>query len=938
MAAASFKIITIALFSLMVSYVAFAAFERINEDFFKHSQSWQTISAPPELTGPDQLCNVVGSVVGVFSGGGDPATDVYKWTVLAPNGSTLFTRPPGAFQTIEYTFESLGLHQVKLEVSRGGISLASFTKNVAITKAPEITLIGNYKICTGQSLELQAISPSSDKFTSYFFEWKNESGVVIGSSNTLSVSAPGDYSVTFYIPDPSNPVCENTLQTKVETLDAISIVKSTSNVCKDQSITFTADPPVAGQWLLTLPGEPTAISKGFSSTLTLLPVIDLPVFGNYNLELIIENLENPACSPTATSDFAYNEEPIVSLFSTFGASDCFVPDGGLELLAETDIDQLVVEGTGLVFGPFLAGEPITIPNLKSGGYTFIYFLNGCQNKLGAVIPLENPPTNLEFEIENINAESCTTNGKINGSFDVNLDNGPTDGSFRILSVRGDVVIKQALPAVNPFKIELAGGRYFFELLDKDSCNLPTRELIEIPVKPQTVFSIPEQLTICGAYDLIPETTENLVFTLTDPSGNMLTRNSGEPFTLTDAGEYSLVGTLPAQSDICPSEKKLTVATTNEINFDPVLKSEDCIIGNRVFEAEIYGADPDKSVYFWRNAAGNIIGSGKELFLSPTSIGKFTLEVQPKDSEACPILPKEFEVAAPVLFVDATITSTKLCEFGPEAILELVTTSPEAVTDIRWRRFDENGDIVELPEFRNKQTITTRIGGTYEAAAFSIIPQINKNCELGRATFQLDLTPDKVVFDIPSELTICDFHELIPVTSQNLDFFVTTPSGAVVDKPSGQTFTLDEAGTYTFLAFDQASPTSLCPEQKELIVTLASPVDFRPILSDEFCDGSRIFQASISNYDLADVDIMWSDENGNPLGNGEFLTITTPGNYKLLVQPAGVIPCHISPIAFEVLPPVLDVEVRLVAEPFCPDSPSATIRAEADFSQVSLIEW
>ncbi|SFT98428.1 hypothetical protein SAMN04489724_3162 [Algoriphagus locisalis] len=932
------KTVVFTFISLWVIFFAYASLEKLDKRNFPYYFKEQA-QVDPELTGPDRLCNVFGSVVGTFSGGGDPATDVYKWTILAPDGSVLFTRPQGSFPTIEYTFELLGTHKVMLQVSRGGIIIADLEKEVAIIKGPEFTLAGSYKVCPGQAIELQAIAPSSSNFSNYIFEWKDENDQVVGTANTLSVTTPGSYSVKFYFPDgEGNPVCNNTLNTRVEILESISIVESSSTVCRDGSITFTAEPLSVGRWFLTIPGESTPVDLGNSSSVTLLPTRDLPTFGEYSIELIIENSQNPSCSPKAFSTFSYKEQPVIAVSSVISSSGCFNPDGGLELIAETDLDLVRVGTSGSIYGPFLAGETITITNLKSGGYTLYSYLNGCQNTLGAVVPLNDPPSVLEFEIENITPESCTTTGKIKGSFDVKLENGLTEGSFRVINERGEVAIKDALPTANPFKIELGGGKYFFEILDKDSCNLPTRELIEIPSKPQVSFFIPDSLTICGSFDLLPETSESLLFTLTDPSGNVSSASTGEPFTLTEAGEYSLVGILPDQDDICPSERKLILSTTAPIPFEPRLKSEDCVIGNRVFEADIDGYDPNLAEFFWRNAVGDTIGTGQNLFLSPTTIGTFSLEVQPKNSESCPISPKEFIVEEPVLFVDASIVTTKLCEFGPEAIVELITTSPEAVTDIRWRRFDEAGEIVPLPEFDNQTIINTRIGGTYEASAYSIIPQINKNCELGRATFQLDLTPDKVQFDIPEELAICDYHEITPQTNQALEFFLTTPSGAVIEKTSGQSFTLEEAGVYTFLAFDSNSPTAFCPEQKELVVTLADAVDFQPVLSEEFCDGSRRYQASISNYEVEDVEITWKDQSGNEIGNNEFLTISTPGNYSLEVQPANVIPCHITPISFEVLPPVLEVDVSLFAEPLCPDSPSATIRAEADFSLVTSIEW
>ncbi|UZD24451.1 hypothetical protein [Algoriphagus halophytocola] len=893
----------------------------------------------PELTGPDKLCNIYGSVIGVFSGGGDSATDIYKWTILAPDGSELFTRPAGSFPTIDYTFELLGVHKVLLEVSRGGKSIASLEQEVAIIAGPELTLADSYKICEGNPLELQAISPSSTNFSNYIFEWTNESGDILGTQNTLTVDTPGKYKVQFYTPDVNlNPICDTELNTEVEVLSSLSITQTSDIVCKGSAIEFEANTSSRGLWLLTAPGETEPKVVGTFPELALYPEDDFTGHGEYQLEYVIENPSNPSCSPSATTDFTYQEEPLISLESATAASACFVSDGGLELLAVTDLDQVTVGGLGISFGPYLAGETISIPGLESGAYTIYLSWNGCQNSIGTVVPLITEPAELEFTVSDIISETCTPNGKINGFAEINMSNGPTTGSYRVLTQKGQELLRNDIPAENPFKIELAGGKYYFELLNEDSCNLPRREILEIPGKAQTKFSIPQELTICGTYELLPETDENLQFTLTDPLGNSSTQATGELFSITEAGEYTLVGILPDQDDICPSEQKITISTTDPIPFDPVLKSEDCVIGNRVYTADIQGIDPGLADFYWRNQNGDIIGTGQELFLAPTSVGTFSLEVQPTGSEACPITPKEFIVEPPVLFVDVSIESTKLCEFGPEAIVELSTTSPEAVTDIRWRRFDEEGVIVELPEFDDQTSITTRIGGTYEASVYSIKPEINKNCELGRTTFQLDLTPDKVSFDIPDQLTICDYYELTPSTTQNLNFEISTPSGEILTRSSGEVVTIDQAGVYTFLAFDQNSPTPFCPEQKELLVNIFPEVLFEPELFQEECDGTKTFQAKVENYVLEEVEISWKNASGDEIGTDEFLTISAPGDYSLEVQPSGAIPCHISAKPFTVLPPVLEIEVNLIAEPLCPDAPSALMKVATDFDEVERIEW
>lgn len=105
----------------------------------------------------------------------------------------------------------------------------------------------------------------------------------------------------------------------------------------------------------------------------------------------------------------------------------------------------------------------------------------------------------------------------------------------------------------------------------------------------------------------------MVFTLTDPIGNKTIKAKGEPFNISEEGEYLLIGALPNQDEFCPSFRKIVITITDPISFDPVLKSEDCVIGNRVYTAEIFDTNQTLVNYFWRNGLGEIIGTGKDLF-------------------------------------------------------------------------------------------------------------------------------------------------------------------------------------------------------------------------------------------------------------------------------------------------------------------------------------
>ena len=892
----------------------------------------------PELTGPDRICNVFGTVLVDYFGGGNPSTDVYSWTITDPSNQILFDGKGGAgFQTISYTFSIIGSHQVKLIVTRGGIEIGNFTKEVEVIQGPEILLKEDYTLCESQEIELIALSTSSADFSKYEFEWRDETNTVIGTENILKTSQTGTYSVTFFFLNAlAEKACETTLTTNVVLSAEYSISSNANFLCPDGSITFSSVPEANGEWILQKNGDPVLTPIGVGKTKTITSGIINSGPGDYTIIFKVPNPNNPACIQSSSSTFTVNIQPEVEFFSAIEASGCFESDGALELTALTPIDLIGINGTSVTYGPFASGDLITIPGLKSGAYTLFYQLGNCSNTLGSVVPLVDPPAELEFEITDIQSEICTETGKENGSFLVNLINGPVpDGSYRVVNQKGSQILNEKLGMDSQFQISIPGGTYFFEIFDKDSCNLPKREEFEVPGLTQVAFSVPGNLSVCQSFDLVPQTSQNLEFTLSQPDGSIENRLAGEAFTLTQPGEYSLVGKLPGQNLICPLLRKITVDLVDPVEYEPVLIDQDCF-GNLTYEANIFGRDPASVRFRWFDENNQLVGTGQ--FLNPISFGIYKLDVQPSSSSACPIPPKEFEIKKPILSVEVTLESTKLCEFGPRAILSLTSTFPEEITDIEWRRYDDLGTIDNLPQFKDQTEIIVDEAGTYESSVFSRIPSINKDCELGRQVLRVDLIPDKVPFAVPDSLSICDPYTLIPTASSPLEFELIFPDGKVEIKDWNEAFILDQEGEYIILGYDPDIQGPLCPDQKTIKVTINPPVQFNPHLVEISCEGEYQFQALVENYPLNEVDFFWKDSNENLVGSQSTFFTTIYGSYTLEVQPKGSIPCQISPIIFEAPEPVLSVVATLIAEPLCPDQTSAALAVEADLTEVSKIEW
>lgn len=895
---------------------------------------------PPNLTGPEFLCFSYGgkSVIGVFSGGGEPDLDVYTWKIFAPDGSLKSTFIGGGLlQNINYTFSSPGVHKVELEVKRGVIVFPSQVLNVRVQERPKPTLNPNYSLCGTDPLELEAISPSTPFFSDYEIEWQNQTGVVIGSQNKIQITQPGNYTASIVIRSSNgNQECSTVLTTQVRDSNNVLLQSTSNSLCSDQSILFETNPSSNGNWFVKKVGS--SIEKELTknvSGITLSPSNLTDGFGSYEVIFEVINPDAVNCLVRKSQIITYNPQPDFILLDPVPSTGCEIADGGIVVQALTAIDYIYIEDSKISTPPLSPGQTYTIPGVASGAYNLISVLGNCINSYASVVPLGNPPPELEFNLGVINGETCTTDGRLNGDFLIDLINGPVDGIYRVLDEKGGTVTGETFTNRSELLISVPGGKYVFELYNLDSCSLPKEELIEIPGKFLVDYSIPGDLFICQSAEITPQSNQNLEYELISPSGKSDLKKSNEPFTITEQGEHKIIGRNPIDDDFCPVSKLFEVTLVDAVDFDIVLVQEDCL-GNRTYQADIMGRDTTTVLFTWYNEKDEIVGTSQ--FLNPISTGEFKLEVQPSNSSACPIPPKSFIISEPILRMDVSLSATQLCEVGPKAIISAELEFPDEATDIEWRRFDENGDIEELPQFDNQTEIEVDQGGTYESAVFSIKPEISKNCELGRGSIVILLNTDRIDFTVPSEISFCEETSITPESSQSLVFEVLAPDGTKITFNSGSSFTLNQSGDYEIYAYDPNPNPTLCPDLQIIKAIRNEKIGFEPKFLDQSCIGEITYTAEIGTTLLSAVTFQWTNSAGNVLGTEQTFTTQIPGTYFLDVQPAGSLPCDQTPISFEVLPPVLALDVLLVAEPLCPDATSAALRVETDFEQASKIEW
>jgi len=99
----------------------------------------------------------------------------------------------------------------------------------------------------------------------------------------------------------------------------------------------------------------------------------------------LENILNPTFTVGETTTFTYNSEPVFVFESADTSSGCLQAVGKLEIRAITDLEFIRIDTTGVLNGPFVAGELIEISNLNSSTYNVVGGLGSCLNSLGIFV-------------------------------------------------------------------------------------------------------------------------------------------------------------------------------------------------------------------------------------------------------------------------------------------------------------------------------------------------------------------------------------------------------------------------------------------------------------------------------------------------------------------------------------------------------------------------
>jgi hypothetical protein len=677
----------------------------------------------PELTGPDQLCVIFGSAMADFSGGGNTATDVYTWSIIHPNGSEHFSRSGGAtFQTISVQFSDIGNYSINLSVRRGNDIIYSGSKILNVIKGPELVIQPDYLLCDFSPAILTAINPLNQNVSDYAFEWKNLDDEIIGSTNEISVFEEGFYFVTISLANqPGIQTCIVNGATYVGQPLDFQLNISNPRVCEGDELEITVDTPLTGAWEIQKEGESNWMNFGTGYSLTLNTLEDLTGPGNYRAVFKVQSDRYPNCISQRVIAFEVNPGPGFEIKDIEPALDCSTANGQFVFESMTPIDDFRIQELNVQMTNLGSAEVLVFDNLLPGIYTVETRTNACVLNKVVIIPNASPPAPVLFEVFET-GETCSNVGKEDGSLYVNFINGPFSGTYRIVNSFGEEVAFGQISNQNSFEISLPGGLYAVEIASIDACKLPENRMVEILAENPVSYSVPYEISICESFEFMPNTNQNLTFTLLYPSGETQIQNSGNPFNLTIGGTYTITGSSNSNPSIgCDFTREFTVIKLEAPSFDPVLASADCF-GNRMYSAELYGEPAFEYVIRWYDEDFNIVGRNETWY--PTGYGTFYLDVQPRGAASCSFNPKSLIINEPVFEVEVELIAGLICP--QQSGLINLNTDFEEVSRIEWIYIADDGSQELLSQYENEREIFTDLPGTYEAVVYNLA-----NCEIGR---------------------------------------------------------------------------------------------------------------------------------------------------------------------------------------------------------------
>ncbi|SHN29341.1 hypothetical protein SAMN04488057_11729 [Cyclobacterium lianum] len=679
--------------------------------------------AEPNLQGPEGVCLNGAFAYGDFSAGGDPATDRYIWSILDASGFEIFYESGGAqAQEISFPFTSTGTYQVNLRVIRAdNQNYYQGSLTVTVERGPSFVLPPDVVFCGNDPVTLQALDPNDPNFGRYTIEWLNPANTVLGTGNTYLATEPGRYYAKV-----SSVACEAVATTFVGPSIAVDVNASAREACLGSTVSYRPDAPYLASWSYSKDGQQqrTLIAEAYELNLD---TDDLEGLGDYTIFFSVEDPERPGCNVEKSFPLTVSAAPDFSLTKIRDAESCASGNGIFEITANTTISSITIPGaTPETINQIPAGDTRTITGLEPRLYTVSASVGTCTIRKSISIENENPDEGIDFEVSSTPSQ-CTEAGAGRGILLLDFKGLSVSGSYRISSENGNSY-SDDFQNQTQIEVEVPKGNYRVEVSDNDACSNTKSEFYEVAGPAQVSFSVPSSLTVCERYALSPQTSQNLLFTLTDPSGNEVASEDDGSFIIDQTGSYRLMGTsADPGSPLCPRTRTMDVVVNEPLEYDFSKRIIDCF-GNQIFTAELFDANPNDVIIRWMAPDRTILGRDVEFF--PPSTGTFLLEVQPRASSSCPVNPISFEVSIQANDGSISIEGSPLCSGDNFTRLEAVVTGDPS-NKVEWYRVDPEAGNTWLFELDGQLEIEVEEPGVYEAVLRNEI-----NCQLESAVYEV----------------------------------------------------------------------------------------------------------------------------------------------------------------------------------------------------------
>ncbi|WP_075350480.1 T9SS type B sorting domain-containing protein [Algoriphagus marinus] len=712
----------------------------------------------PSLAAPPRICLDPDNPSGaLFEGGGEPDIDSYFWTITAEDGTFLqnnFGGPGEQFQTLEQIFANPGTYTVELRVDRcGDPEYFRASTEILVEAPPTLTLPDAATLCAENPVTLTAIDGYDPAEGLYVFEWTNAAGEVFGdeNSNSITVTEESIYTVTvsFALPDGLSEdeaalyeTCPATAEIFVGPAFEFDLTQTATEVCYEEtSVIFAPNTPITGEWFYELNGDPTRVSLGEFFELELF-VNTLPGSGQYEIIFVTQDPILEGCTVEKRLPLLVNELPLLVATQTTPATDCATPDGSFEITMQASASTVTVQETGEIFNNVNQGDVLSVTNLLPGVHT-IEALNstGCSYISTVTVENSNPPSGFEYTVI-ASDETCSINGVENGTLVIQFTSGTPSGSYLITRQGDGQTFSGSFTNSSQITVNVPYGDYSVEVSDAANCAIPDPTNYTVAQKFEVVFAVPTELTACESFTFLPTSPDNLIYTVTNSSGAIISPDASGEFTISQSGVYIVRGEDPTGVD-CPREESITATITQPIVFDVPPPIVDCQAGIR-YEVVLINADPADVVFLWRDANRIIVGRSQTFV--PNLAGTYSVEVQPRNGGLCPtnefyfdaeVLTENLEVALDIVpfCVDQTSTTITI-----DANLSLVQ-------NIEWYSV-QGGTRTRIPAFDDLPIIEVSQEGIYE-----VLLRSAAGCDIGRASGSV---AKSIIIPpvVPQNITIC----------------------------------------------------------------------------------------------------------------------------------------------------------------------------------------